>query len=369
MKKYAYVLLTFFLITNNLLSYSQGCLPEGIVFTTQQQIDDFQTNYPGCTEIEGDVVISGGDIVNLNGLNGVNLISGDLKIQGSTNLENLEGLDNLRYVDGDFFIGGLNFQLKSLSGLNNLDSIGESLFIINNVMLPDILPLSNIKKIGGHLIINTNDILDNLQGLENITAIPGDVEILSFNLSTFSGLDNLTMIGGELKIAFCWNTQNLEGLENLYSIGGEFKFLFNHIKSISKLENLSYIGGRLWISNNDSLQSLNGLHNINPASITEIHISYNPSLSSCAISSICEFLIEPYGPIQIYENSSGCNSKEEIKEQCPSGINEMGNNNILINIFPNPAKKSITIESKSKIESVTIFDQTGQRILHNDNAG
>ena len=36
------------------------CLPEGITFTTQEQIDNFQTNYPGCTEIEGDVYIGDG---------------------------------------------------------------------------------------------------------------------------------------------------------------------------------------------------------------------------------------------------------------------------------------------------------------------
>ncbi len=32
---------------------AQPCLPEGITFTTQAQIDNFQINYPGCTEIEG----------------------------------------------------------------------------------------------------------------------------------------------------------------------------------------------------------------------------------------------------------------------------------------------------------------------------
>ena len=47
---------------------SQSCLPEGIIFTTQEQIDRFQTNYPNCTEIEGGVVISGDDITNLKGL-------------------------------------------------------------------------------------------------------------------------------------------------------------------------------------------------------------------------------------------------------------------------------------------------------------
>ena len=33
---------------------SQPCLPEGITFTTQAQIDSFQTNYPVCSEIEGE---------------------------------------------------------------------------------------------------------------------------------------------------------------------------------------------------------------------------------------------------------------------------------------------------------------------------
>lgn len=37
---------------------AQTCLPSGITFTTQQQIDDFAMNYPGCTEILGQVVIS-----------------------------------------------------------------------------------------------------------------------------------------------------------------------------------------------------------------------------------------------------------------------------------------------------------------------
>ena len=49
------------------------CLPEGITFTTQAQIDSFAVNYPGCTEIDGDVIIGRSnpttDISNLNGLN------------------------------------------------------------------------------------------------------------------------------------------------------------------------------------------------------------------------------------------------------------------------------------------------------------
>lgn len=56
-----------------LTASSQPCLPEGITFSTQEQIDNFQNNYPDCTQIVGDVRIgfyfwTTYDITNLNGL-------------------------------------------------------------------------------------------------------------------------------------------------------------------------------------------------------------------------------------------------------------------------------------------------------------
>ena len=77
------------------LLISQPCLPEGITFSTQEQIDNFQTNHPNCTEIEGDVEINGGNITNLNGLNVLTSIGGDLEIDGNHSLVSLEGFDNL----------------------------------------------------------------------------------------------------------------------------------------------------------------------------------------------------------------------------------------------------------------------------------
>jgi hypothetical protein len=57
MRKLKMLILSGLLFSSTLL-FSQGCLPEGIFFSSQEEIDNFQTNYPGCTEIEGDVVIS-----------------------------------------------------------------------------------------------------------------------------------------------------------------------------------------------------------------------------------------------------------------------------------------------------------------------
>jgi len=49
-----------YLITLALIFFStylsaQTCLPQGINFYTQAQLDNFALNYPDCTEIRGDV--------------------------------------------------------------------------------------------------------------------------------------------------------------------------------------------------------------------------------------------------------------------------------------------------------------------------
>jgi len=66
-----FTLIIFIIFHSSLFTFhlfSQPCLPEGITFSTQEQIDSFQSDYPNCTEIEGGVVIEGIDITNLDGL-------------------------------------------------------------------------------------------------------------------------------------------------------------------------------------------------------------------------------------------------------------------------------------------------------------
>ncbi|MBC8489217.1 MAG: hypothetical protein H8D45_24615 [Bacteroidetes bacterium] len=78
--------------------FSQGCLPEGILFTTQAQIDNFQTNYPGCSEIGGNVYIMNSSISNLNGLSVLTSIGGNLWISNNLSLVNISGLSNLTSI-------------------------------------------------------------------------------------------------------------------------------------------------------------------------------------------------------------------------------------------------------------------------------
>ena len=87
MKRFTLLILLFTIST---VVATAQCLPDGITFTTQVQIDNFQTNYSGCNEIEGTVIIAGNSITNLNGLNVVTSIGGDnicLKIDHNTDVE------------------------------------------------------------------------------------------------------------------------------------------------------------------------------------------------------------------------------------------------------------------------------------------
>ena len=78
MKKFYILVVALFLASS---VSAQSCLPEGITFTTQTQIDSFLVNYPGCVEIEGNVTIKGGNsIINLNVLSVLTSVGGNLTI-------------------------------------------------------------------------------------------------------------------------------------------------------------------------------------------------------------------------------------------------------------------------------------------------
>ncbi|HMS68047.1 MAG TPA: hypothetical protein PKD18_07905, partial [Saprospiraceae bacterium] len=76
------------------------CVPCGaanatISLTTQAQVDLFN-----CTEVLGNLTIAGSGITNLNGLNELTSVWGDLNIYNNIGLTSLSGLDNITSVGG-----------------------------------------------------------------------------------------------------------------------------------------------------------------------------------------------------------------------------------------------------------------------------
>ena len=339
MKNLALIIFILFLIYGT--ASPQSCLPEGITFSTQEEIDNFKNNYPGCTEIEGDINISGINITNLNGLNILTAFWGSLWVTG-------------------------NVTLTSLTGLDNVTFIGEGLMIYYNATLTSLAGLDKVTSIGGDLWINGNDSLISLASLYNVTSIGGDLRIFNNDtLTSLTGLDDVTSIGGYIQIGDNDAMIILSGLNNVTSIGRGLMIYYNPaLTSLSGLDSVTSIGGNLYIGSNDALISLTGLDNINAASIYGLSIYNNISLSTCEVQSVCDYLAAPNGTIEIYNNATGCNTQEEVEETCTVSM-ESKNPEKEISIFPNPANRQLTISKKdgTTIEEVIIYNQTGQIVL------
>jgi hypothetical protein len=287
------------LALSNETGWCQGCLPDGIVFSSQAQINNFKFGYPGCTEIGGDVLIKsfdGKDITNLN------------------------GLSNLTFIKGGLFIV-FNDDLTGFAGLNNLTSV-----------------------MGG-LTIGYNHDVTNLSGLDNLAHVGGWVGIhYNISLTTFSGLNHLTSIGGGLNIAY------------------------NEVlNSIDALHNVTSIGDGLDIEGNMVLTSLAGLESIDAGSISNLIIKLNYSLSTCEVQSLCNYLGNPKGTIEIHDNSNGCSSQDEVKAAC--GLVAVANlaANEGFSIYPNPSSTHVTINTPMTFLNgdLIVFNYTGQQMIQN----
>ncbi len=197
-----------------------GCLPEGITFTTQEEIDSFQINYPNCAQIAGNLIISGDGITNLNGLENLTSIGVTLKIINNNNLSSLNGLENIETIGGRLYIEN-NPLLTGLSGIENVTSIGGQLSVSSNSSLSSLTELVNLASVGGGIIILNNDALAGFSGLDNLTSIWGGLTISNNGaITNLTGLENVTSIGGSLTIHNNDILTNLIGIDNLSSIGG-----------------------------------------------------------------------------------------------------------------------------------------------------
>jgi hypothetical protein len=113
------------------------------------------------------------------------------------------------------------------------------------------------------------------------------------------------------------------------------------------------------------LISLTGLDNVDATSINHLFISDNPYLVECEIQSICDYLANPNGAVEIYNNSTGCNSREEVEEACGIiSVEELYSANDLT-VSPNPFTSTTTLSytlSKPSSVIIRIFNCQGQQI-------
>ena len=309
----------FLLLIGLFLSFTgapQPCLPNGIYFGSQATIDNFQTNYPNCTQIQGGVTINGGGITNLNGLSVVTYVGGYFHCS-NTSLTNLSGLNSLTFIGGDVYFE-YNPVLTNLSGLDNLTSISGELYFSGNDIMNSFTGLESMTSIGGNLTISHNPVLINLSGLNSLVSIGGHFNIIDNPaLTNFTGLDSLTSIGSWLNITGNITLISLIGLNALTSIGAD------------------------------------------------LIIKYDSVLTNCALQGICDYLTSPNGNITIYGNATGCNSPQEVEAACKVISIENQTINGIQSIYPNPSFDHITIvTSETPTEGLlSISNLRGQQLI------
>ncbi|SEJ09948.1 hypothetical protein SAMN05216327_10660 [Dyadobacter sp. SG02] len=345
------LLLLFCLAVITAGAKAQTCGAGGLTFSTQAEINSFTTNFPGCTQVLGDITVTGATITNLNGLSGVTSIGGSMfiyevpltnltglgaltKISGGLNLSlcpsltSLTGLSALTEISGQLTVW--NTAITNFSGLPLLTKLG-SLSLRENTSMTSFTGLSGITSLQGWLYVSDNPVASTA-GLENLTSV-GQLSLFNSSLN-FSGLTSLTTIVGPFE-AFS-AVSNFNGLGALESIGGTFEVHNPGVLSLAGLTSLESIGGDLVIANTSSLSSLNGLQalksiggkidiynneflstlsgidNVDATTFSDLSISNSPFLNNCNVKSICIYLDDPTNPAAFSDNQVGCNSRAAI---------------------------------------------------------
>lgn len=281
---------------------------------------DQLTSFSGLEKIKyvtGDIYVSNADkLSTLSGLD--NLIScNSVTLRGLDSLKSFKGLNALNYVSGSLTIRFLP-NIIDFKGLNNLQAINGNFHTITNSSLSSFYGLQNLQAIKGDFKVIFNSSLLSFQSLEKLNQIQGVIECrINDNLKNFSGFDSLTVVNSHLIIDQNDGLETLQGLQNISRVDGTLSIRANtNLSSISSFSSLNSIGGSFHLQSNKMLESLQGLDNLSKVN-GDIDISANTGLRECSLSSICRLLSNHDG-IKIYGNGDGCNSNQQVLENCAS---------------------------------------------------
>ncbi len=242
--------------------HGQTCLPGTLLLNSQQQIDDFPTNYPGCTRVLGNIVVTASDLTNLDGLGQLDTIDGNFALS-NLSLTSLTGLalPNLEHVGGTLNISN-NGALADLNGIADWLGLSDSLYIDNNNALTDLTGFESQMLLSGFFQISNNNSLTSLTGLDNVTFFFGSLHIDNNPaLTSLAGMQSITSFNGDLEINYNTALPNLNALNGLTSLTGDLYIRGSaSLTDLSGLESLVLTIGDLGIIDNDALVSFDGIN-------------------------------------------------------------------------------------------------------------
>lgn len=267
-------------------SMGADCTPENITLETQEDVDNFQFNHgPGCDAVTGNLTVSGlsgGGILNLNGLSELNHVGGWMELSHTDALIDLDGLAGLASLGGNLLVHR-NLALRNVDGLSGLTEINGDAQITINRELESISGFSGITTINGSFLLNSNTMLQDLTGLENLVQVGQDLSISGSDfLADLGPLSGISELGGGLAISFLPALTGLDGIPEQPVIDGNLTVYGNRmLNDISALSNMHTVRGSLTIRDNDALENVAGLSNLRGVD-GDLNITENAALANLA---------------------------------------------------------------------------------------
>lgn len=301
-------------------SFAQ-CPAGDVVLTTQDEVNSFPTDHPGCvtlpqnlsiigqpltpdiTDLSPLAVITGvgggiyiqtvEGLATLNGLQNITAIGNDLEISENPLLTDITGLSGITDVPGKLLVSG-NGALPTLLGLQNVTAVGNDLDIYDNASLTTLSSLT-LTSVGDDMYVEDNPLLTDLQGLQNIVNLGDELNITNNEaLASIQALSGIAAIKDDISIISNPLLSSLAGIEHFTTYGGDLIISDNaSLATLQQLSNVTTIGGELNISEMPLLTNLNGLHNL--TSVGTLYIYQNAALttlSDLALSSANLVIIE-----------------------------------------------------------------------------
>lgn len=259
-----------------------------IVLTHQAEVDAFT-----CTEVSGNLRISGDDITNLNGLSSLKKVGGNFFFQNTSNLKTLDGLSALDSVTGSLYIID-NHALTNINGLSSLKSVGSvnvignsgltnldgfsslseikngGMYISNNANLVDISGSSSLRSSNGSVIVENNGDLTNISGFNNLVTLQEITISGNPKLCAIKGFNSLVTIKGENNFPYLYpDDLTIEGNNSLADIQGflaltsvnNIRIINNdRLSNLSTFSSLKSVSGDILLSDNAQLSTLNGFN-------------------------------------------------------------------------------------------------------------
>ncbi|MEZ4955021.1 MAG: CARDB domain-containing protein [Saprospiraceae bacterium] len=299
---------------NNNQEIMDGCGP--VICTGVIQLNSqAQVNAFNCTEIiNGILVISGSDIVDLTPLSVLTNVTHEINITNNNSLTSLAGLENTQGTKRLYIRN--NPLLEDISALQSLSGDFQEIIVSNNGQLLSLSGLEGVIKVGILEILYNANLLT-INGLPNLTETTNLLIVGNSSLQNVDGLDALKVVKNNFFIINNPALANLHGLNSLTNVNLQFDLKYlPMLSNFNGLEKLTTVGVFI-INDNAILENINALDSSFSNAIYEINITNNPMLATCC--GLFDYLQNPQSSFsQEYfsNNLPGCNSKQEIIDAC-----------------------------------------------------